>query len=184
MTRKKFWLIAAAAMALPAVAWAGRPAARDVIVIPAGFAPPPMPLIQPVLLPMPVQPGGLFREVALLQNQMQASMAALQRFAVQPIALPPGGTDFTRISMVSISGPDAVCGETMTVVPGPNGKPVVTVRRIGKGCAPMPAALPRAMPAPAQAAPHLPPNALPPPSKLIYAKYRIPPKEPAPIRQG
>ena len=191
MIGKKILLIAAAALALPAVAWAARPAAPDLVMIPVGFVP--IPVFQPVLLP---RPRAMLREMALMQERMRTSMAALQRLAIQPImpamriAVPPGDFGFTQVSMVSVSGSGQVCGETVTVAPAPDGRQVVSVRHIGKGCAPLPASMPapmapmQTMPEPVQAAPHPPPGALPPPSKLIYAKYRIPPKGAARVQQG
>lgn len=174
MNRKKLWLMAAA-MALPVFASAGQPdAARpapqpalpEVIVLPVGFP--------QMLVPVMPSPQALIRQVALMQRRMEASMAALQRLAVQPVSLPAGAKGFTEISMTTISGPQGACGESMTIVPGRDGKPVVSVRRIGHGCGHLAVSMPGG--APAQAAPHRPANALPPPSKLIYADYKLPAK--------
>ncbi|MCU4160133.1 hypothetical protein AiwAL_08425 [Acidiphilium sp. AL] len=208
MARKRRWLIAAAAVALPAAALAAhrgtgtnnrpgtgafyRPvaAAQRVqgAVRPVGMM---VPAFQPVIMELPpLVPMALIRQVVLIQDQMQASMAALQQFAMQPMMTaspPPGGAGFAQVTMVSVSGLRGACGESMTVVPGPNGQPVASVRRFGNGCAPVPAAMPAPvapMSAPAQAVPHLPPGALPPPSKLIYTDYKLPQKTSVPAQQG
>lgn len=179
MNRKKLWLMAAA-MALPVFASAGQPdAARpapqpalpEVIVLPVGFPQMPMPAMPMFVMP---NPQALIRQVALMQRQMEASMAVLQRLAARPISVPAGAKGFTEISMTTISGPQGACGESMTIVPGRDGKPVVSVRRIGHGCGHLAVSMPGG--APAQAAPHRPANALPPPSKLIYADYKLPAK--------
>lgn len=184
MIRKKFLLIAAAALSLPTVAWAAPKAARNIVVIPAGFVS--LPAFQPVLLPVSPAPSAMIREMALMQEQMQANMLALQRLTFQPIMpgakllIPAGGSGVTQVSMMSFSGPKQVCGETITVLSSRNGKPKISVRHIGSACTPLPAAMlapvspTQVKPGPAKSVPPMPAGALPPPSKLIYAKYEVP----------
>ncbi len=80
MTRKIFLLIAAAAMSLPAVAWAARSTAPNVVMIPTGFVS--LPIFQPIMLPVSPAPRALIRRIALMQEQMQASMNALQNLSL------------------------------------------------------------------------------------------------------
>ncbi|MGC9270618.1 hypothetical protein, partial [Acidiphilium sp.] len=171
--------------------------------------PMPMQVMLPVAAPMPMPgpmpaPAALFQQVALMQSQMLANLAALQQFAAQPMLpaalplggtgltqVPLGGTGVTQVSMVSVGGPGGVCSEQMQILRGPNGQVRVLVHRSGNACGPVPTAAPGipmgAVPAqlPAMGAkPHLPPGALPPPSKLIYADYPVPAKTAPPAQQG
>lgn len=171
----------AAAVALPAISFAAAPAAPQAVLVPVVFAP--MPQIVPMMMP-----AAFVQQMA----QMQQQMALLQRVAFAPLPLPtsfaPGAmpNGVMQVSMVSVGGPGGVCSEQMQIVPGPNGLSRVFVRRSGNACAPLPTALgkpPGGTMAPTQAAPARPANALPPPSKLLYADYPIPAAV-HPARQG
>jgi len=175
----------AAAVALPAISFAASPAAPQAVLVPVVFAP------MPQLVPM-VMPAAFVQQMAQMQQQMRQQMALLQRVAFAPLPLP---TSFTpgaipngvmQVSMVSVGGPGGVCSEQMQIVPGPNGQTRVFVRRSGNACAPLPTALgkpPGETMSPTQATPARPANALPPPSKLLYADYPIPAAV-HPARQG
>lgn len=184
MIRSGLSLIAAA-VALPAISFAAAPAAPQAVLVPVVFAPVPQPM--PILMP-----AAFFQQIAQIQQQMQQQMAMLQRIAFAPLPLPtsfapgavPGG--MMQVSMVSVGGPGGVCSEQMQIIPGPNGQTRVFVRRSGNACAPLPTALGKAPGqtlAPVPAAPARPANALPPPSKLLFADYPVPAAA-HPVRQG
>lgn len=176
---RKFLPLVAAAVVLPAVAMAAPPVrSAEIVLVPVALAP------VPVEGAMPVVPAALIRQVDAMQESMQAQMAVLERLAFAPVALAPmpapvdtSPGSYTQVSMVSVGGSGGVCNEQMEIVPGHNGRMHVFVRREGKGCAPEAAALAHGGPhatAPAPRRPHLPPNALPPPSKLLQADYAVP----------
>lgn len=177
---RKLLPLGAVAVMLPAVAMAAQPARpAEIVVVPVALA------SMPMQVAMPVMPVALIRQVDAMQASMQLQMAELERLAFAPVAIPrinmpvqpaPGG--YTRVSMVSVSGPGGVCSEQMEIVPGRNGRTHVFVRREGPGCSPQAAALahgtshPATAPAPRHV--HRPANALPPPSKLLEADYAVP----------
>jgi hypothetical protein len=179
LMNRKILPLAAAVVALPAVALAASPAAvpAEIVVVPVAMAPVPF-------MAAPAIPVALIRQMNEMQRAMQVQMAALEQLAAAPLAPtlamagPPalqGGT--TRITMVSSGGPSGVCSEQMEIMPGNNGRMHVFVRR-SAGCTPQAAALPGPHEGPKALHPsahaHLPPNALPPPSKVIEADYAVP----------
>lgn len=147
-------------------------------------------------LPPMLSPAALLAPMLQMQAQMQASLVDFSQGMPALAALPAGAPGVTRISMVMMGGPQGACAEQMQILPGANGHAQIFVRRFGPGCGPLPAAMGKlpagrqAAPAeaypgaarpimgpmpmtaqPPAAGPHLPPNALPPPSLLTYADY-------------
>lgn len=174
---RKFLPLAAATALLPAAALAAPPARpAEIVVLPVALAP------VPAELAVPAMPVAFLRQIDAMQQSMQ--MAALERLAFAPLTMVPVGAPvnvaparYTQVSMVSIGAPDGVCNEQMEIVPGQNGRMHVFVRREGRGCAPEAASLAHGTPHVSAHAPqhrHLPPNALPPPSKLLQADYMVP----------
>lgn len=170
-----------AAVALPAISFAAAPTAPTTVMNPVVVAP--MPPIIPMMMPV-----AFIRQMALMQQQM----AMLQRIAFSRPLLTSSfgfgglGNGAMQVSMLSFGGPGGVCSEQMQVVPGPNGQTKVYVRRSGNACTPMSTAFGKAggmKMTPMPAAPTLPGNALPPPSKLIYADYPVPVTA-SPAQQG
>lgn len=178
---RKVLKLAAATLLLPAAAMAAPPARpAEIIVVPVAFAP------MPAGLALRAMPAALFRQIDAMQQSMQMQMAAFERLAFAPVSVPQPGTPmsampagYTQVSMVSVGGPGGVCNEQMDIVPGTSGRMQIFIRREGKGCAPEAASLAHAHGASHASAPapqhrHLPPNALPPPSKLLQAGYLVP----------
>lgn len=171
-----------AALAIPTVAWAGggagRPTMVDVPVMTVRMVPVPVAwMAMPAALAVP-SPATVFRDVVRMQDAMRAQMAALQRIVLHgpDLAMPATGNGAMQISMVSLGKPGGFCEQEMRILPRPDGKARVILRYRGNACGPMPVHPALAMPglAPPQIAPKRPANALPPPSKLIYASYRRP----------
>lgn len=178
---RKLLPLAAAAVALPAAAMAAPPrhGAEIVLVpVPVAFT------ATPVQFGAPIVPAALIRQVEALQQSMQAQMAALEQLAASPFAMPqfampgiPARGGITRVSMVSVGGPNGVCNEQMEIVPGHAGRMHVFMRSSGNGCAPQAAALAHGRHVPHAAPPahvHRPANALPPPSPLLQADFQVP----------
>ncbi|MCW8306163.1 hypothetical protein AruPA_03860 [Acidiphilium sp. PA] len=186
MLAVKSWLIATALAVCPAIASAATTTAPATpVIIPT--------VLVPVPVALPVMPSAFIEQMAMMQRQMLASLTALENLP-EMAAFPAGGDGLTQVSMVSSTassgGPVSVCSEQMQFEPAPNGQTRVIIHRSGNGCGPMPAAVPAgigqrpiARPEP-QAAPHLPPGALPPPATLTYARYPIPPRTARPAQQG
>jgi hypothetical protein len=177
-------------VAVPMPAPMTLPTPMTLIVTPGPVASVP-PMLSPASLLAP-----MLQMQAQMQAQLQASLADFSQGMPGLAALPAGAPGVTRISMVMMGGPQGACAEQMQILPGPNGHAQIFVRRFGPGCGPLPAAMgklpARQQAAPSQAhpgaerplmgpmpmtaqppaaAPHLPPNALPPPSLLTYADY-------------
>jgi hypothetical protein len=160
------------------------------------------------LLPPMLSPAALLAPMlqmqAQLQAQMQASLADFTRGAPALPWLPTGRPGVTQISMVMISAPQGACAEQIQILPGADGHAQILARRFGSGCGSLPAALgkvqagrqtatgqaypgaerPMMRPVPMTSqppatGPHLPPNALPPPSLLTYADYPMATRHPA-----
>jgi hypothetical protein len=190
MISVKSLLIASSLAALPAIAAAAptppmfEPLAPVVVVAPV--ATPSGATLMPTLVPAAVMPMpvAVLQQMALLQSQMVASLAAWPTLSAVPMSLPPGAHGMMQVSMVSTGSPGGVCSEQMQIERAPNGQMRVLVHRSGNACGPLPAALPAgAGTAPAEPAPGAP-GALPPPSGLTYASYHVPPKTMRPAQQG
>ncbi|MDD2876321.1 MAG: hypothetical protein PHT60_03725 [Acidiphilium sp.] len=219
MSKAKYWLLAAGAVALPVAAWAAGPspvgavyqpiaaaratvlrpgdARRRIVMIPIAFTTLAMPMPMMIAVPaMPVQ-APLMRQIVSMQAQLQATMAAMQQFVMPPLLVPgfpAGRAGVTQVTMVTVDGAGRGCSEQMRIIHGPNGQTGVLIHRSGDACGPLPAAMPgvagreKTMPGagslPSQAGSPLPSGALPPPSKLIYAAYKLPPRVAQPAQQG